>query len=311
MSARKRVAANTETQNEDGRLDHRYELWSDMTDEYRNAAARIVSFQTLAELVGVLPFAEWIDYVPDFQRRQMLIAKVQDEVGHGHVVARIAEDLGKPREQILQDYLDGKAKILNVFHYGFETWEEVGPAALLMNSAAIVQFQSLKHGTYAPYARALRKIEKEESFHYHHALDLTHEIMTNGVTRQRALAQEAFERWMPRLLAYFGPPDSDRVRENAAYQFGLKVDSNDVLRQRWLTKMIPVFEDLGIRVDHELVHFDEEQQEWQYTPPDWTEVKQLIVEGGPRAEDWRRKIATSLERNSVYRDAALRQTVAA
>lgn len=294
-----------ETSNEGGRLDRRYELWDTMPDGYREAAARIASFQALAEVVGVLPFAEWVDRVPDFMRRQMLVAKVQDEVGHGHVMARVAEDLGVTREQILEDYLSGESKLLNIFHYGFETWEEVGPGALLMNSAAIVQFQSLHGGTYLPYSRALRKIEKEESFHYHHALDLTHELITRGSPRQRALVQQAFDTWLPRLLAYFGPPDGDKVQDNAMYQFGLKVDSNDVLRQRWLTRIIPVFEDLGVHVDPSLVHFDEERGEWWYTEQDWTAIKRLIKHGGPRTQDWTGHIRRSVEDNRVYRDAAL------
>lgn len=285
---------------DDRRLDVKYELWDNMADDYRRAAARIASFQALAELVGVLPFAEWIDRVPDFERKQMLIAKVQDEVGHGHVMARVAEDLGVPRESILQDFVEGRTPLLSIFHYSFESWEEIGPAALLMNSSAIVQFQALHQGTYLPYARALRKIEKEESFHYHHAVDLTHQTMVLGTAAQRQVAQQAFETWLPRLLAYFGPPDTDTYRDNAMYRFGLKVKSNDRLRQEWLSKIIPVIKDLGITVDPALVDQDPESREWSYVAPDWEEVRRTVREGGPRAEDWRRTIAGSLERNRTY-----------
>jgi ring-1,2-phenylacetyl-CoA epoxidase subunit PaaA len=260
--------------------------------------------------VGVLPFAEWVPRVPDYSRKQMLTAKVQDEVGHGQVMARVAEDLGVSRERILTDFVEGRTKLLNIFHYGFETWEEVGPAALLMNSSAIVQFQALDRGTYLPYARALRKIEKEESFHYHHALDHTHQTLVLGNARQRQLVQDAFDTWLPRLLAYFGPPDSATCAQNPMYRFGLKVESNDNLRQAWLTKIIPVFRKLGVHVDPGLVSWDDEAEVWNYRAPDWDEIKLVLVDGGPRYEDWRAQIADSLERNAVYRDVALGRAAA-
>lgn len=296
--------------NEDARLARKYELWDEMPPGYREAAARIASFQALAEVVGVLPFTEWVQRAPDYARKQMVVAKVQDEVGHGQVTARVAEDLGVAREQILRDFVEGRTKLLNIFHYGFDNWEAIGPAALLMNSSAIVQFQALHQGTYLPYARALRKIEKEESFHYHHALDMTHQTMVYGSAEQRARVQEAFETWLPRLLAYFGPPDSATYRDNVMYKFGLKVRPNDELRQQWLTKIIPVFEELGVYVDPQLAHFDSERGEWDYATPDWAETKRIIVEGGPRYEDWRNHIRRSLERNAVYRDVSLSPAVA-
>lgn len=290
---------------DDERLARKYERWDAMTDEYRNTAARVAAFQSLAELIGVMPFAEWIDRVPDFVRTQMLVAKVQDEVGHGHVMARVAEDLGHSRERILEDFVTGRTKLLNIFHYEFETWEELGPAALLMNSAAIVQFQSLDQGTYLPYTRALKKIEKEEGFHYHHALDLTHQVLAEGTPAQRELAQRAFETWFPRLLAYFGPPDTETYRDNTAYRLGLKVDSNDELRQRWIAKMVPVFTELGVHVDPSLASYDENAGVWAYVDIDWAGVKRVIQEGGPMYRHWVDKVAASLERNRPYRDAAL------
>lgn len=288
------------------RLEPKREAYSEMSDEYRATARRIAEFQTLAELVGVLPYAEWVDRVPDYQRKQMLIAKIQDEVGHGHVTARVAEDLGGSREQVLIDFAEGRSKLLNIFHYRIESWEAVGPAAILQNSAAIVQFQSLKQGTYLPYARALKKIEKEESFHYHHAMDLIHEIMTNGTEEQRHLAQESFETWFPRLLAYFGPPDSDRIEDNPAWQMGLKVDSNDELRQRWVDRILPAVQDLGIKIDPELAWYDEDEEHWRFPETEWDEVKTVLKEGGPAYRDWVEHVRASLDRNELYRGAALR-----
>jgi ring-1,2-phenylacetyl-CoA epoxidase subunit PaaA len=292
------------------RLTRKFELWDEMPDDYRDAAARIASFQALAEIVGVLPFAEWMDRVPDYARKQMFIAKIQDEVGHGQVIARVAEDLGMSRDQIVLDFVEGRTKLLNVFHFGFDTWEEFGPAALLMNSAAIVQFQVLHQGTYLPYARALRKIEKEESFHYHHALDLTHQTMVLGNARQRGLVQEAFETWLPRVLAYFGQPDSDTYQAKPLYRFGIKIASNDSMRQEWLGKIIPIFQQLGVHVDPGIVHFDEGSQNWWFASPDWVAVKKMLREGGPRHEEWRATIAESLDRNAKYRDIFLMRSAA-
>lgn len=295
------------TENDD-RLSTKYELWSEMPDGYREGAARVAAFQALAEVVGVLPFAGWMNRVPDFVRKQMFIAKIQDEVGHGHIMARVAEDLGIPREKILTDFIEGRTKLLNIFHFGFETWEEIGIASLLMNSSAIVQFQSLDKGTYLPYVRALKKIEKEEGFHYHHALDLTHQIMTEGTKEQRARVQQGFETWFPRLIGYFGPPDTAEYMSNPLYNWGIKVDSNDTIRQRWISKIIPVVESLGVRVDDSVAKYDEDSKSWSYMGVDWAAIKKLINDGGPMYPTWVDSITESLESNKKYRRAALRST---
>ncbi|TLP57055.1 Phenylacetic acid catabolic protein [Microbispora triticiradicis] len=279
-----------------------YELWDPMPDEVREGARRFAAVQALNELVGVLQYVEWLDRAPSHTRRQMLMAKIQDEVGHGHVVARVAEDLGMPREQILLDYLEGRTRIHNIFHYSFATWEEVGPGLLLTNSAAITQFQSLAKGVYLPYARALRKVEREESFHYQHALDLTHEILTHGDAEQRRRVQEGFELWLPRILAYLGPPDTDTLHTNRMWQVGLKPDGNDEVRQAWLNKIIPVVRKLGLHVDPSLVR-QAPSGEWEFEMPDWAQVKKVIANGGPSSQrrlDW---VRNALDRNAPYRRA--------
>lgn len=289
----------------DARLSIKHERWDDLTEEYRAGAARIASFQALAEFIGVLPFSDWLIKVPDFARKQMLTAKIQDEVGHGHVMARVAEDLGVTREQILWDFVEGRTRLLNIFHYGIDDWEELGPAALLQNSAAIVQFQSLTNGTYLPYVRALKKIEKEEAFHYHHAWDLTHDILTTGTPAQREIVQKAFETWLVRVLGYFGPPDLDTIEGNRMWQMGIKVDANETLRQRWLSKIIPVFVGLGVEVRPDLVRYDEDLKTWVYTGVDWAELKEFIARGGPRYGEWVERVKSSLTRNGRYARLAL------
>lgn len=286
------------------RLDVKYERWDALDPDYRAGVVKIASFQVLAELIGVLPFADWLSRAPSLTRKHMLMAKVQDEVGHGHVCARVAEDLGGDRIKVFTDFVEGKTKVLNIFHYDFESWEEIGPAALLMNSAAITQFQSLGEGTYLPYARALKKIEREESFHFHHAIDMSHETMTVGTTAQRRLAQRSFEEWLPRVLAYFGPSDAEKIKTNPLYLMGLKVDSNHDLRHRWLTKVIPAVRRTGVEVDPDLVRPAEESGTWVFPEPDWAEVKRVIDGGGPASARRVDQIRSALDKNSRYRDAA-------
>lgn len=280
----------------------RYELWDPMPDEVREGARRFATVQALNELVGVLPFAEWLDRAPSWTRRQMLMAKIQDEVGHGHVAARVAEDLGMPRERILVDYLEGRSKVHNIFHYSFASWEEFGPGLLLMNSAAIFQFRSLMKGVYLPYGRALRKIEREESFHYQHALDLTHEVLTHGDADQRRRVQEGFELWLPRVLAYLGPPDTETLHANRMHQIGLKPDGNDEVRQAWLSKIIPVFEKLGVQVDPALAR-QTPSGAWEFAMPDWAEVKKVVAGGGPASQRRLDRVRAALDHNARYRRA--------
>ncbi|MFJ4184311.1 Phenylacetic acid catabolic protein [Kitasatospora sp. NPDC089509] len=277
-----------------------YELNDPMPSEVRAGARRFASVQALNELVGVLPFAAWLNRAPSLSRKQMLMAKIQDEVGHGHVAARVAQDLGAGWESILRDYVEGRAKVHNIFHYDFESWEEFGPGLLLMNSAAIVQFQSLGRGVYLPYARALRKIEREESFHYQHALDMTHEVLHSGDTAQRRRAQDAFEVWMRRVLAYFGPPDTDTLATNPMHVAGLKPHGNDELRQQWLGRIVPVCRGLGMHVDPDLVR-EASPGHWEFDMPDWTDVKRVIAGGGPASEQRLAWIRGVLERNAADR----------
>jgi ring-1,2-phenylacetyl-CoA epoxidase subunit PaaA len=279
-----------------------YELSDSMPAEVRALARRFTVVHALNEFVGALPYSEWVDRAPSHARKQMLMAKVQDEVGHGHVTARLAEDLGVPRERVLLDYVEGKSKVHNIFHYDFASWEEFGPGLLLQNSAAIVQFQSLMHGVYLPYGRALRRIEREESFHYQHAQDMIHEVMLRGDADQRRTAQRSFETWLPRVLAYFGPRDGDTIGENRAWQLGMKPDSNDVQRQRWLTRIIPVFVRLGIDVDPALARQDESGT-WTYAMPDWSQVRAVINNGGPASEKRLAWVRGVLDRNARYRRA--------
>lgn len=266
-------------------------------ESYRQQALRIASFQTLAELVGVLLFSEWLDRVPAFVRKQMLIAKIQDEVGHGHIMARVAEDLGGNRMAILEDYLAGRSRLLNVFHYDFLVWPEIAIGALLQNSAAIVQFQHLVKGSYIPYVRALRKILPEESFHFHQARNLIQTLLAQRNSLIRHQIEEGLALWFPRVLAYFGPPEGEQFQANRAFQFRLKTASNEEVRQAWLTKIVPVLESLGLQIPDPRLKRHDENGTWEYTEPDWNEVRKVIAGHGPASDHRLEQIRGIYERN--------------
>ncbi len=267
------------------------ELGDPMPEAYREQAARILGFQCLAEIVGGLMFAEWIPRTPGLLRKMMLTAKIQDEMGHAYYVLRTCEELGVSRDRIIEEYLSGTSKLLNVFHYRIETWQEWPIAALLQNSGALVQFKSLVKTSFAPYARALKRILKEESFHYHNALDLTR-VLTSQPD-QLPLVQAGLEKWWLPVLAYFGPPDGASEHSARNMRWRLKIGSNDELRQAWLTQMVPIVRELGLTIPDEGLIFDEETKRWSYTEPDWVATRAIIHGGRPETEHWR----SLIERN--------------
>ncbi|GAC1420632.1 MAG: 1,2-phenylacetyl-CoA epoxidase subunit A [Candidatus Velthaea sp.] len=272
------------------------ELGDAMPDTYREQVTRIMGFQCLAEIVGGLMFAEWIPRTPSLLRKMMLTAKIQDEMGHAYYLLRTCEELGLSRDRIIEDYLSGTSKVLNVFHYKIDTWHEWPICALLQNSAALVQFKSLVKTSFAPYQRALKRILKEESFHYHNALDLARVLSEQP--DQRALVQAGLDKWWLPVLAYFGPPDKESEHNARNLRWRLKVDSNDALRQAWLRQMVPVIRELGLVIPDSALAFDEASGRWSYTEPDWVETRAIIKGSRPETEKWR----ALLERN--YRASA-------
>jgi phenylacetate-CoA oxygenase PaaH subunit len=176
-----------------------------MPDEYRARLRKFIEMHANSELMGVLPEREWILRAPTLQRKLALTAKVQDEVGHAQLIYRVVEDLGKPREQCLEDLISGKSKFHNVFHYPTKTWGDVGVIAWLVDAAAIISQKALLKCSYAPYARIMKKICWEESFHILHGRDVVLTLM-NGTDDQRELVQEALNRWWGPLMQFHGNP---------------------------------------------------------------------------------------------------------
>jgi ring-1,2-phenylacetyl-CoA epoxidase subunit PaaA len=252
-----------------------------MPDEYRTAVLRFVEMHANSELMGVLPEREWLMRAPTLRRKLALTAKVQDEVGHAQLLYRVAEDLGKAREAMLDDLLAGKTKFHNVFHYPTVAWADVGMIAWLVDAAAIVAQQALRDSSYAPYARTMRKICWEESVHIMHGRDVVVTMVT-GTPSQRAAIQDALDRWWGPLMQMHGPR-SPREKD-MDLRWRIKAKSSEELRQEFLTIYVPRIRELGLVIPDPELRFDEAAGEWRYTEPDWNELRTVVTNHGPMSE---------------------------
>jgi ring-1,2-phenylacetyl-CoA epoxidase subunit PaaA len=253
-----------------------------MPDEYRSSVLRFVEMHANSELMGVLPEREWILRAPTLRRKLALTAKVQDEVGHAQLLYRVAEDLGKPREAMIDDLLAGKTKFHNVFHYPTRTWADIGIIAWLVDAAAIVAQQALRDSSYAPYARTMRKICWEESVHIMHGRDVVVTMVT-GRPEQRAMVQEALDRWWGPLMQMHGPR-SERSKDRDIH-WRIKAKTSEELRQEFLSIYVPRIFELGLTLPDPDLRYDEAAGEWRYGEPDWQELRTVVTNHGPKSEE--------------------------
>jgi len=253
-----------------------------MPDEYRLAVLRFVEMHANSELMGILPERDWIMRAPTLRRKLALTAKIQDEAGHAQLLYRVAEDLGKPREQMYADLIAGKTKFHNVFHYPTRTWADIGVIAWLVDAAAIVAQQALRDSSYAPYARTMRKICWEESVHIMHGRDVVVTLVT-GTPAQRAMVQEALDRWWGPLMQMHGPR-SDPARDRDLF-WRIKAKTSEQLRQEFLSIYVPRIRELGLTIPDPELRYDEGAGEWRYTEPDWDELRAVVTGHGPASQD--------------------------
>jgi ring-1,2-phenylacetyl-CoA epoxidase subunit PaaA len=271
-----------------------------MPDEYRARLRKFVEMHANSELMGVLPEREWILRAPTLQRKLALTAKVQDEVGHAQLIYRVVEDLGKPRAESLADLVEGRAKFHNVFHYETHSWGDVGVIAWLVDAAAIVSQKALLKCSYAPYARIMKKICWEESFHILHGRDVILAMVT-GTDEQRELVQEAVTRWWGPLMQFHGNPIPRE--DDPMWHWRIKSQGNEEARQQFLDGYVPQIWELGLEVpDSKLRKRDDGV--WEYTEPDWEELRQVISGNGPRSQE-----RLALRRDALERSAWVRATV--
>jgi ring-1,2-phenylacetyl-CoA epoxidase subunit PaaA len=279
-----------------------------MPDEYRRAVCRFVEMHANSELMGVLPEREWILRAPTLKRKLALSAKVQDEVGHAQLLYRVAEDLGKPREAMVADLLAGKTKFHNVFHYPTESWADVGIIAWLVDAAAIVAQQALRESSYAPYGRTMKKICWEESVHILHGRDVVL-TMVNGTGHQRALVQDALERWWGPLMQMHGPRTDPSKDRDLAWR--IKNKDNETLRQEFLTVYVPRIREIGLRPPDPELRQDPDSGRWSYTEPNWKELYAVVTGHGPRSTERLEFRRLHYEQTQWVRDTVMAAPVAA
>jgi len=251
-----------------------------MPADYRRQLIRMIEQHAHSEIIGALPEGTWITRAPGFKRKMALMAKVQDEVGHAQLLYNAAETLGKPREEMINDLLTGKSKYSNVFNYPAKTWADTAVIAWLIDAAAIINQVTNSKGSYAPYCRALERICQEESFHLKYGYDNVVTLAT-GTPTQRAMVQEALNRWWRPIMHFFGPPDIASVHSEILTRWKVKMASNDDMRQQFFNQYVPKIWELGLTVPDPELHKDEITGKWSYGDPDWDEFKRVINGDGP------------------------------
>ncbi|MDH3943521.1 MAG: 1,2-phenylacetyl-CoA epoxidase subunit A, partial [Anaerolineae bacterium] len=232
-----------------------------MPVEYRRQLIRMISQHAHSEVVGMLPEGAWINRAPTLRRKIVLLAKVQDEGGHGQYLYHAAETLGATREEMLDALLEGKAKYSNIFNYPTLSWADIGTIGWLVDGAAIMNQTMLARCSYGPYSRAMVRICMEENFHKKQGQEMVI-LLSQGTPEQREMIQDAINRWWWPTLMMFGPHDSDSPNSAALIKWGIKTRSNDELRQDFINQMVPDLQALGLTLPDPDLHFDEASGDW-------------------------------------------------
>jgi len=255
-----------------------------MPEAYRQTLIRQISQHAHSEIVGQLPEGNWIGRAPTLQRKAILLAKVQDEAGHGLYLYSAAETLGASRNDLVADLLSGKAKYSSIFNYPTLTWADIGAIGWLVDGAAIMNQIPLCRCSYGPYARAMVRICKEESFHQRQGFDILR-VLCQGTAAQKAMAQDALKRWWWPSLMMFGPPDEQSSHSAQSMQWKIKLVSNDGLRQKFVDQTVPQADYLGLRVPDPDLKWNEERGHYDFGPIPWEEFHQVIRGHGPCNRD--------------------------
>ena len=260
--------------------DQRIEPRDEMPDGYRATMIRQISQHAHSEIIGMQPEGTWITRAPSLRRKAILLAKVQDEAGHGLYLYSAAETLGVDREDLTERLISGKQKYSSIFNYPALTFADVGVIGWLVDGAAICNQVPLCRSSYGPYARAMIRICKEESFHQRQGYELLLTMM-RGTAAQRDMVQEAVNRfWWPSLMM-FGPPDDQSPNTAQSMAWGIKRHTNDELRQRFVDLAVPQAEALGVTLPDPALRWNEERGRYDFGEVDWTEFKQVIAGNGP------------------------------
>jgi ring-1,2-phenylacetyl-CoA epoxidase subunit PaaA len=260
--------------------EHQVEPGDWMPDAYRKNVLRQISQHAHSEVIGMQPEGNWITRAPSLRRKAILLAKVQDEGGHGLYLYSTAETLGVSREEMISKLHQGTAKYASIFNYPALTWADVGAIGWLVDGAAIINQVSLQRTSYGPYSRAMIRICKEESFHQRQGYQIML-VLARGSAEQKQMAQDALNRWWWPSLEMFGPPDADSEHSAQAMKWKFKRQSNDKLRQKFVDQTVPQAEFIGLTVPDPDLKWNEETGHYDFGELDWEHFFQVISGNGP------------------------------
>jgi len=273
-----------------------------MPEGYRKTLVRQISQHAHSEIVGQLPEGNWVTRAPTLKRKAILLAKIQDEAGHGLYLYGAAETLGVTRDALYADLLSGKVKYSSIFNYPTLNWADIGTIGWLVDGAAIMNQIPLCRCSYGPYSRAMIRVCKEESFHQRQGYDIMMSLC-KGTPEQKQMAQNALDRWWWPALMMFGPPDADSVHSAQSMQWRIKLLSNDELRQKFVDQTVPQAEYLGLTIPDPDLKWNEEIGHYHFGPIDWSEFWEVVKGNGPCNRERLRTRVQAWDDGEWFRDA--------
>ena len=274
-----------------------------MPEAYRRTLTRQISQHAHSEIVGMLPEGNWITRAPSLRRKAILLAKVQDEAGHGLYLYSAAETLGTSRDEMIEALHSGKAKYSTIFNYPTLTWADIGAIGWLVDGAAIMNQVPLQRTSYGPYARAMVRVCKEESFHQRQGYEIMM-AMCAGTTEQKRMAQDAFNRWWWPSLMMFGPPDADSPNTAQSMRWRIKRETNDELRQKFVDITVPQADALGLEVPDPALKWNDATGHYDFGEVDWEEFYAVVRGEGPVARERMTARRQAWEEGAWVREAA-------
>ena len=274
-----------------------------MPEGYRKTLIRQISQHAHSEIVGQLPEGNWITRAPTLRRKAILLAKVQDEAGHGLYLYGAVETLGVTRDETIRDLLSGKAKYSSIFNYPTLTWADIGTIGWLVDGSAIINQIPICRCSYGPYARAMVRICKEETFHQRQGFEIML-ALSRGTPEQKAMAQDALNRWWWPSLMMHGPSDADSKHSAQSMQWKIKLFSNDELRQKFVDQSVPQAEYLGLKIPDPDLKWNPERGHYDFGKIDWEEFYSVIQGNGPCNRDRLETRIRAHEEGAWVRDAA-------
>jgi ring-1,2-phenylacetyl-CoA epoxidase subunit PaaA len=275
-----------------------------MPDKYRQTLIRQISQHAHSEIVGMLPEGNWISRAPSLRRKVALLAKVQDEAGHGLYLYSACETLGISRDELIDQLNDGSAKYSSIFNYPTLTWADIGAIGWLVDGAAIMNQIPLCRCSYGPYARAMVRVCKEESFHQRQGFEIMM-TLSQGTEEQKAMAEDALNRWWWPSLMMFGPSDKDSTHTAQSMRWKIKRFTNDELREKFVDMTVPQADYLGLKIPDEHLKWNAETEHYEIGPIDWDEFWNVVKGNGPCNAERLEARRKAYEEGAWVRDAAV------